>query len=118
MNPLPRVLTSSVALLVYVLLAMLEMGHPAMVYTCTYTNYNLYYIVPYTPADINDCELELDTCSPNAACTNTMGSFECECLLGFFGDGMTCEGQYIYNNNVNSTVLLQLFVIMLTINRY
>ena len=92
-NPLPRVLTSSVALLVYVLLAMLEMEHSAMVYTCSYTNYNLYYIVPYTPADINDCELELDNCSPNAACTNTMGSFECECLSGFSGDGMTCEGQ-------------------------
>ena len=47
----------------------------------------------YIPIDINECELELDNCSPNAACTNTIGSFECECLSGFSGDGMTCEGQ-------------------------
>ena len=80
-----------------------------------YKLYNLYYILLYTHADINECELELDNCSPNAACTNTMGSFECECLPGFSGDGMTCEGQYIqqqhcvpstFCDNVNNSFYL------------
>ena len=51
------------------------------------------YIFPYT--DVDECCLELDNCdSNNATCTNTIGSFECECVHGFTGDGVTCEGQY------------------------
>ena len=45
-----------------------------------------------TPTDIDECELELDSCSQDAACINTPASFECKCLPGFFGDGATCEG--------------------------
>jgi hypothetical protein len=42
--------------------------------------------------DIDECELDLDNCSPNnARCINTVGSFRCECLLGFTGDGIDCE---------------------------
>ena len=44
--------------------------------------------------DIDECCLGQDNCDPNSAtCTNTIGSFECECLPGFTGDGVTCEGQ-------------------------
>ena len=43
-------------------------------------------------SDIDECELGLDNCSPNARCINTEGSFRCECLPGFTGDGVTCDG--------------------------
>lgn len=31
-----------------------------------------------------------DACDENALCTNTDGSFTCECNDGYSGDGMTC----------------------------
>lgn len=37
--------------------------------------------------DVNECDLKLDNCHPEAVCTNTDGSFTCECRRGFFGDG-------------------------------
>ena len=43
--------------------------------------------------DIDECELGVDNCLPNAPCINTIGSFECVCPPGFTGDGMTsCDG--------------------------
>ena len=35
--------------------------------------------------DINECDLDLDNCDENAACTDTDGSFICECNDGFSG---------------------------------
>ena len=47
----------------------------------------------HTSTDVDECCLGRDNCDPSsAACTNTIGSFECECLPGFTGDGVTCEG--------------------------
>ncbi len=31
-----------------------------------------------------------DRCHPNANCTNIPGSFMCNCITGFAGDGMNC----------------------------
>ena len=48
----------------------------------------------YTTTDIDECGLGRDNCDPSSAtCTNTVGGFECACLPGFTGDGVTCEGQ-------------------------
>ena len=43
--------------------------------------------------DINEC---LDTsqrhnCSSNALCTDSDGGFQCSCLSGYSGDGVTCS---------------------------
>ena len=47
-----------------------------------------------TTTDVDECTLGQDNCDPSRAiCNNTIGSFECECLHGFTGDGVTCEGQ-------------------------
>ena len=44
-------------------------------------------------ADIDECTEDLDDCSVNADCTNTIGSFVCTCLSGYTGDGRTCTGK-------------------------
>ena len=43
-------------------------------------------------ADIPECGREIDDCDPNATCTNTVGSYVCNCNAGFTGDGFTCIG--------------------------
>ncbi|MCA9643203.1 MAG: hypothetical protein KC492_21040, partial [Myxococcales bacterium] len=40
--------------------------------------------------DLNECDEDLDNCSPDATCTNLTGSFSCRCKSGFTGDGVTC----------------------------
>ena len=47
----------------------------------------------YFLKDIDECELETDTCDVNAECTNTDGSYTCSCNAGYSGDGMTCIGR-------------------------
>ena len=44
--------------------------------------------------DIDECSERFHTCDGNANCTNTDGSFKCECEIGFSGDGHTCTGIY------------------------
>ena len=44
-------------------------------------------------ADIDECtNPTLNACHSNATCADTEGSYECECQLGFTGDGIECEG--------------------------
>lgn len=43
-------------------------------------------------SDVDECEVELHTCDPNAKCTNTLGSFDCECKSGYGGNGLSCQG--------------------------
>jgi len=45
---------------------------------------------PSTCGDIDECAAGTDTCDANATCTDTEGSFTCQCLSGFDGDGETC----------------------------
>ncbi len=40
--------------------------------------------------DIDECVLGLDSCSANAACINTPGSYKCECYDGYHGNGKLC----------------------------
>jgi hypothetical protein len=40
-------------------------------------------------ADADECLLA--PCSPEATCTNTIGSYTCVCNEGFTGDGFTCD---------------------------
>ena len=42
-------------------------------------------------SDINECD-DPDTCHVNANCTDTIGSYECDCKTGFTGDGFDCSG--------------------------
>lgn len=33
-----------------------------------------------------------DVCDVNANCTDTDGSYVCQCIAGYSGDGITCPG--------------------------
>ena len=44
-------------------------------------------------SDMNECELGLDNCHPNAMCSDVDGGFECFCNIGFEGDGTTCVSE-------------------------
>lgn len=46
--------------------------------------------------DINECETGTATCSENAGCNNTDGSYSCSCLPGFTGDGADCNGENVW----------------------
>ena len=43
--------------------------------------------------DIDECDLDSHGCSENATCTNTDGSYTCECKDGYYGDGFNCSGR-------------------------
>ena len=60
-----------------------------------YTMYMYTYLLACMHStDINECELEIHSCSPYANCTDTDGSFNCTCREGFEGDGFNCTGMY------------------------
>ena len=42
--------------------------------------------------DIDECVTGPHNCNENANCTNTNGSFTCQCKEGYTGDGIECEG--------------------------
>ncbi|XP_055332728.1 nidogen-like [Paramacrobiotus metropolitanus] len=45
---------------------------------------------PISCVDIDECTSR-NECSPNAECTNTDGSFRCQCQTGYTGDGRNCR---------------------------
>ena len=38
-----------------------------------------------TSADVNECQSP-DACGANSVCNNTVGSYRCECAIGFVAD--------------------------------
>ena len=45
-------------------------------------------------SDVDECNNTTFPCGDNANCTDTDGSFRCDCLNGFQGDGFNCTGTY------------------------
>ena len=48
--------------------------------------------------DISECAAS--PCHPNATCTNTEGSYICNCQSGYSGNGTFCEGDVKGFNNM------------------
>ena len=44
-------------------------------------------------SDIDECKGN-HSCHVNATCTNTNGSYVCECRPGFNGNGQKCTGEF------------------------
>ncbi|XP_022780858.1 uncharacterized protein LOC111322081 [Stylophora pistillata] len=52
--------------------------------------------------DVNECTEELHSCSADAVCTNTKGSYNCTCNPGYSGDGKICKAsscKEVYEKN-------------------
>ena len=66
--------------------------------TTVYVGYSLQPTVfCYNFVDINECTESPSVCHQNANCTNTNGSYSCQCLTGYNGDGnLDCAGTVIY----------------------
>ena len=45
--------------------------------------------------DYDECTESTHECDSNADCTNTVGSYSCQCRSGYTGDGNTCTGRFI-----------------------
>ena len=51
--------------------------------------------------DFDECQAsDLNECHEKAKCTNTLGSYNCTCLDGYFGDGVLCQGVFWYQSGV------------------
>jgi len=44
--------------------------------------------------DFDECAEGMNSCHSDAVCTDTDGSFTCQCKDGFSGSGVICKGQY------------------------
>lgn len=56
-----------------------------------YCPLSLFVISKYFP-DIDECATRLHECSANAVCKNIVGSYNCTCNEGYYGDGKKCRG--------------------------
>ena len=87
---MPSVQTQMVALHVNVKKDIQEMELPVMVSDfMTLLKRSHYFLL-----DINECSnVDDNNCHENAICTNTNGSFTCQCQNGYTGNGTTCNGK-------------------------
>ena len=46
--------------------------------------------------DMDECaEAFTNKCSRNAACTNQIGGYMCDCKSGFYGNGLSCLSKHL-----------------------
>lgn len=63
---------------------------------CYYYAYTVLIIhTCYFRADVDECKTDLAQCGDSAYCTNTVGSYICNCKQGYVGIGNECNGKYI-----------------------
>ena len=53
---------------------------------------DIHCITVHAHVDVHECIVGSDNCSSNAICTNTNGSYVCQCQSGYSGNGVTCNG--------------------------
>ena len=85
-------------------------------YICNFIHFDLFLstkfaLYTFLHSDIDECMTETDNClnSPGV-CTNTDGSFTCDCMSGYTGDGvMACELEGIHNSEFFFTYMSFIF---------
>ena len=45
---------------------------------------------------LDECRGNNNHCHQNAVCTNTLGSYKCQCATGYTGDGFSCSGKEFF----------------------
>ena len=53
--------------------------------------YKRFISILWISLDVNECEVYDSLCALNATCSNTIGSYQCNCDTGFTGDGSFCS---------------------------
>ena len=82
------------AMTVSAMMAMMELASTAQVCHNGFVIYRC--VTVYLPkavihhVDVDECDRDLDECSINAQCTDTMGSYNCTCNIGYDGNGFNC----------------------------
>ena len=73
-----------------------QIGYTGNGITCNGKQLNYSIVKEFLSIDINECSSEGDNnCHDNAICTNTYGSFTCQCQNGYTGNGITCNGKQL-----------------------
>lgn len=57
--------------------------------TCSITNISFLL-------DTDECALATHDCDANAVCSNTKGSYKCDCIPSYYGDGRVCAGELFF----------------------
>lgn len=77
-----------------VTLASLEMDSTAQVsYVCTF-QMHVCKCFMFIFLDIDECSSDDYPCHINAHCTDTVGSYICDCAEGYTGNGSMCHGLF------------------------
>ena len=63
------------------------------------------YIAFYQP-DIDECAARNDSCDANSVCSNTNGSYDCQCTVGYVKNGGICEGAIYFGSQHEYPTLL------------
>lgn len=79
--------TKTAYIIYYFLIRITRILKPSYCYECHQKLFDFFFLL-----DIDECETDTDNCDVNAHCNNTKGSFQCTCNIGYFGDGVVCEG--------------------------
>ncbi len=53
---------------------------------------SILFVGSFSTVDIDECATGASMCTANSHCVNTPGSFNCECDVGFQGNGSLCDG--------------------------
>ena len=114
---MPVVMTPKALLFVNVILGILEMVSIVPVSIFSTDMFKIFLnshslLIPPCFSDIDECLS--NPCHVNANCSDTQGSFGCQCNIGFSGNGFNCSSKYAfrcYMKNVLPVVLLLLLFI-------
>ena len=72
-----------------------------MLFTCNTTHLSI---------DIDECTSGSNTCDDNAECHDTDGSYWCQCLPGFQGDGYNCTSMAIDREQATKFRIMYLYM--------
>ena len=80
----------------------IQLHHNLSVVSCGFGSVGVYIsrtrlhaiVFSHLTTDVDECTAGSNTCDNNAECHDTDGSYWCQCLPGFQGDGYNCTGQF------------------------